>query len=209
MSFFLKVLVVGDVATGKTSLVNRLVSNVYNEGYKATIGCEFGFKVAEIEGETVRVQLWDLAGQDRLGGISKLYCRDAHGALVVCDVTNTETIAKTTKWKAQVSEYARCSDGSEIPMVLCMNKADLLGEGPAQERLNRQGKEGDFTQVFLTSAKTAVNVEKAFESLVKAVMQKRTELPPTVVDGRSQNPGGGLKLARQAVDSKGTKKKCC
>ena len=209
MSFFLKVLVVGDVATGKTSLVNRLVSNVYNEAYKATVGCEFGFKVVEIGGETVRVQLWDLAGQDRLGGISRLYCRDAHGALVVCDVTKNETIAKTAKWKAQVDEYARCSDGSGIPMVLCLNKADLLEEAAAQEKQDTLGSETGFVQVFLTSAKTAMNAEQAFESLVKAIMQKRAELPPTVVEGRSQNPGGGLRLARQAVDNKSPKRNCC
>lgn len=209
MSFFLKVLVVGETSTGKTSLVNRLVSNTYNEQYKATVGCEFGFKVMESGGETVRVQLWDLAGQDRLGGISRLYCRDAHGALVVCDVTKPETIAKVAKWKEQVDEYAHCSDGSGIPMVLCMNKADLVKEATGQEILDRQGKEVQVAQAFLTSAKTTMNVEEAFESLVKAIMKKRAELPPSVIEGRSQNPGGGLKLARQAIDSKSTKRGCC
>lgn len=208
-SFFLKVLVVGDVATGKTSLVNRLVSNVYNEGYKATVGCEFGFKVLDLEGETVRVQLWDLAGQDRLGGISRLYCRDAHGALVVCDVSKTETIGKTAKWKAQVDEYARCSDGSEIPMVLCMNKEDLLEKNVAQERLNQHTNSEGFVETFLTSAKTNFQVEEAFASLVKAIMRKRAELPHSEVDGRTRNPGGGLKIARLAVDTKGTQRKCC
>ena len=93
MSFH-KILVIGDVAVGKTSLVNRVVYNSFSEKYKATIGCEFGLKMMTIDGEDVRIQLWDLAGQDRLGGISRLYCRDAHGALVVTDITREDTLEK-------------------------------------------------------------------------------------------------------------------
>lgn len=95
MSFF-KVLVIGDVGVGKTSMVNRIVYNTFTEKYKATIGCEFGLKIIEINGEPVRVQLWDLAGQDRLGGISRLYCRDANGALVVTDATREGTLEQAS-----------------------------------------------------------------------------------------------------------------
>jgi GTPase Era involved in 16S rRNA processing len=90
-----------------------------------------------------------------------------------------------------------------------MNKADLVKETTGQEILDRQGKEVDVVQAFMTSAKTPMNVEEAFECLVRAIMKKRAELPPSVIEGRSQNPGGGLKLARQAIDSKSNKKGCC
>lgn len=209
MSFF-KVLVIGDVATGKTSLVNRLVNNNYSETYKATIGCEFGFKVIEVDGESIRVQLWDLAGQDRLGGISRLYCRDAHGALVVSDVTKPETIAKTAKWKSQVDEYVRAPDGTSIPMVLCLNKYDLVSEDsvPA-DRLEQCKNEHGFIQGFFTSAKSGLNADDAFQYLVRAILKRNADRPPSAVEGKSQTPGGGLKLARQGVDTKAKKGKCC
>lgn len=122
---FLKILVIGDVSTGKTSLVNRIVYNSFSEKYKATIGCEFGLKIMEINGESIRVQLWDLAGQDRLGGISRLYCRDANGALVVSDVTREDTIEKAALWKSSVDDNVRQLDNTPIPMVLCLNKYDI------------------------------------------------------------------------------------
>ena len=91
---FYKILVIGDVAVGKTALVNRIVYNSFSEKYKATLGCEFGIKMMNVDGKDVRIQLWDLAGQDRLGGISRLYCRDASGAIVVADITREDTLEK-------------------------------------------------------------------------------------------------------------------
>ena len=97
-----KILVIGDQATGKTSMVNRFVNKTFDPVHRATIACDFSLKIVQINGRPLRIQLWDIAGnpsflpkgQDRLQGITKLFCRGAAGGLVVSDVTRKETLEK-------------------------------------------------------------------------------------------------------------------
>ena len=94
-----KILVVGDVYSGKTALVEQFVHHRFDPTYRSTVACEFALKILTIDGHAIRLQLWDLAGQDRLGGISKLFCRDAHAVIIVSDLTNKATLANTVTWK--------------------------------------------------------------------------------------------------------------
>ena len=88
-----KILVIGSSGVGKTSLAQRIVNDSFDEVYKATISWEFGTKVLEVGGKPINVQLWDLAGFDRLvTTMTKVYWRDALGALAVCDLTEPESL---------------------------------------------------------------------------------------------------------------------
>lgn len=85
----IKILVIGNSYSGKTSLVQRFVSNKFDTNYKATVACDFSLKILKIEDNEIRLQVWDLVGQDSRGvGINKIFCRGASGALVVSDITN-------------------------------------------------------------------------------------------------------------------------
>jgi small GTP-binding protein len=170
MSFF-KVLVIGDVSAGKTALVHRLVNDSFSDKYKATLGCEFGLKTIEIGKRHVRVQLWDLAGQDRLGGINRLYCRDANGAVVVSDITNERSIERALNWKGQIDEHVRMRDGSRIPMVLCLTKCDLVTSTSTAD-LSSTVNRCEFTAGFFTSAKSGLNVELALQTLVEEMLSR-------------------------------------
>jgi small GTP-binding protein len=201
---FHKILVIGDVAVGKTSLVNRVVYNSFSEKYKATIGCEFGIKIMKIDGEEVRIQLWDLAGQDRLGGISRLYCRDAHGALVVTDITREDTLEKAIGWKSIVDEQTASNTGEPIPMILCVNKYDLADSSVQinEEKLEQFAKEKNFHSAFFTSAKTGMNSEIAVETLVRQVLKKIAPNTKTL----EENLASG---ASKIIQAKHVKKKSC
>ena len=81
-----KVLILGDSGTGKTALVRRSVHDFFTEGYRSTIGVDFSLKVLRwSEDLEIRLQMWDLAGQDRFNHLSRLYFNKASGALLVCD----------------------------------------------------------------------------------------------------------------------------
>ena len=205
MSFY-KVLVIGDVGVGKTSMVNRIVYNTFSEKYKATIGCEFGLKIIEINGDSVRIQLWDLAGQDRLGGISRLYCRDANGAIVVNDVTREGSLKQACLWKNSVDENVCMSDGSPIPMVLCANKADMLPpeSSVTKESINAFAIENKFVAGFLTSSKTGDNTNDALLRLVEKIILKTKATPDGTEDSIKKNAARKLEPS-QARDKKG----CC
>ena len=87
----LKIIVIGNSGTGKTSFVNRWTKNIFSDTYKATIVSEFGFKIFEADGKLYRIQLWDLAGQDKNAMVTKIFAKDSHGCIVMADATNLHT----------------------------------------------------------------------------------------------------------------------
>ena len=87
----LKIIVIGTSGTGKTSFVNKWTKNIFSDSYKATIVSEYGFKIYEHNGKFYRIQLWDLAGQDKNAMVTKIFAKDAHGCVVMSDATNSQT----------------------------------------------------------------------------------------------------------------------
>ena len=69
----------------------KWTKNIFSDTYKATIVSEFGFKIFEHEGKLYRIQLWDLAGQDKNAMVTKIFAKDAHGCVVMSDATNSQT----------------------------------------------------------------------------------------------------------------------
>ena len=86
-----KIIVIGTSDTDKTGFVNRWTKNIYGDTYKATIVSEFGFKIFEDNGKLYRIQLWDLAGQDKNAMITKIFAKDAHGCVIMTDATNRKS----------------------------------------------------------------------------------------------------------------------
>ena len=101
----IKLLVVGNTNAGKTQFINRFANNKFDDEYRTTIACDFSIKLLEIDGNELRLQIWDLQGQDRaIGGINKLFCKGASGALVVADITDVASIENTANWKNKMNE---------------------------------------------------------------------------------------------------------
>ena len=87
-----KIIVIGTSGTGKTSFVNKWTKNIFQEEYKATIVSEFGFKVFEYDKKLYRIQLWDLAGQDKNSTVTKIFAKDSNGCVILSDATKSETL---------------------------------------------------------------------------------------------------------------------
>lgn len=175
MSFF-KVLLIGDSATGKTSLAHRLVQNSFAETYRATLGCEFSLKIVEVAGVPLRVQLWDIAGQDRVAALNRIYCRDAAGALVVCDLTRPGSLERVADWRRSVEEQ---SPG--LPMILCCNKLDLMRGAwtDLRTRCETLSEQLGFKHCCFVSAKTGDGAGEALSCLVAEIWSgKERNSPP-------------------------------
>merc|ERR1719420_1766205 len=98
--YLYKVLVVGDIGTGKTSIIKRFVHNIFSMHYKSTIGVDFALKVINWDANTVvRLQPWDIAGQERFGNMTRVYYKEAVGAFLVFDVTRADSFSAVEKWK--------------------------------------------------------------------------------------------------------------
>ncbi|KFO78378.1 Ras-related protein Rab-7L1 [Cuculus canorus] len=118
-----KVLVVGDATVGKTSLVQRYANDSFNRHYKSTVGVDFALKVVQwSESETVRLQLWDIAGQERFTSMTRLYYREASACIIMFDVTNISTFSNSQKWKQDLDSKLMLPDGNPVPCLLLANK---------------------------------------------------------------------------------------
>jgi small GTP-binding protein len=88
----LKILIIGDSGTGKTSFGEKWTKDIFSEFYKPTIVSEFSQKIYEHKGIIYKIHLWDLAGQDKNTCITKIFSKNSHGCIIVCDITNKESI---------------------------------------------------------------------------------------------------------------------
>ncbi|KAG8231270.1 hypothetical protein J437_LFUL011124 [Ladona fulva] len=124
-----KAIFLGDVAVGKTCLVNRFCHHVFDSNYKATIGVDFEVECFDILDVPFNLQIWDTAGQERFKCIASSYYRGAHVIVVVFDLTSLMTLMHCQKW---LEEALSVNSGSPR-MFLVGTKKDLLSEAAYAE----------------------------------------------------------------------------
>jgi small GTP-binding protein len=175
----MKLLLLGSLAVGKTSLIIRFVQKKFPRSVKPTVGADFLVKEFNIEtGDgrqaTVICQIWDLAGY-RHGltkGIAQRYYKGADGAFLCYDLTRTATFEDIRTWKQDLEEVV-----PGVVSVLIGNKNDLIEERAVEESQGRSlAKEIGTVDFFETSAKTGYGVEKAFQNMAFNVWKKKMEL---------------------------------
>ncbi|XP_013070649.1 ras-related protein Rab-32-like isoform X2 [Biomphalaria glabrata] len=170
-----KILVIGELGTGKTSIIKRYVHQFFSQHYRATIGVDFALKVLNWDADTlIRLQLWDIAGQERFGNMTRVYYKEAVGAFVVFDVTRASTFEAVTKWKSDLDNKVQLSDGSPVPCVLLGNKCDQAKEGLVNNasQMDEFCKEKGFIGWYETSARENINIDEAARFLVTKILEK-------------------------------------
>jgi small GTP-binding protein len=164
-----KVVVVGDAAVGKTSLIVRYVKGVFNPGYIITLGVNFFTQDVTLEEKTLRFIIWDTAGQERFGPVRKKYYLGARAAVLVFDLTNLQSFEHIDFWIKEVE-----STSGEIPMILVGNKADLK---PVVKRDAIQEFALHHNLTFVeTSAKTGMNSIRPFFLLAPMVLNELEDI---------------------------------
>ena len=175
----LKIIVVGNSGTGKTSFVNKWIKNTFDENYKATIVSEFSYKIFDYKDKSYKIQLWDLAGMDQNICITKIFSKDSHGCIVLSDITDPKTLDISIKWKNSVDETVRFLDGSNIPSILIRNKVDLLeneDNNDDEEQMKEFCEKNNFLRYYKTSAKTGINIDEAMNFLISTIIDKMESL---------------------------------
>ena len=175
----LKIIVVGNSGTGKTSFVNKWIKGTFDENYKATIVSEFSYKIFDYKDKSYKIQLWDLAGMDQNICITKIFSKDSHGCIVLSDINDKSTLDISVKWKNTVDETARFLDGTNIPSILIRNKIDLLeneDNNDDEEQMKEFCEKNKFLRCFKTSAKTGTNIDEAMNFLISTIIDKMDAL---------------------------------
>ena len=171
----IKIVVLGSSGTGKTSFCNLWINNTFSEEYKATVMSEFSFKMYNYKGNYYKVQVWDLAGQDKNIYTSKVFTKGAHGCLILYDTQDKKSFENTIKWKKTVDDNTTFIDGTPLPIVLVQNKIDLVEaealEGD-EEELKKFVDENKFLTFTRTSCKNNQNVNETMDFLLANIIDR-------------------------------------
>ncbi|XP_003741617.1 ras-related protein Rab-23 [Galendromus occidentalis] len=162
-----KLVVVGNGAVGKSSLIQRFCRGVFSQNYKQTIGVDFLERVLEIgNGRCVRLMVWDTAGQEEFDALTRAYYRGAHGAILAFSSTDLQSFEAVDSWRSKVE--AECGS---LPMVLVQNKMDLADQALVSPEMAENAARRHRLRLYRTSAKQDFNVDEAFRYLAEKCME--------------------------------------
>ena len=165
----LKLIVVGNQGTGKTSILNRFVSETFDENYQATIGLDFHSKNITIHDQDVRLIIYDTAGQEKFRSLIPMYIREAQIILFIYDISDKESFDSIPKWIQQVNDVIN----KEVVFALIGNKLDLESNRKVTFEEGKKLAEKNNYVFQEVSAKTGGNFEKLFEvQIYEAVYNK-------------------------------------
>ncbi|KAL7302074.1 ras-related protein Rab-32B-like [Trichogramma pretiosum] len=194
----LKALVIGDYGVGKTAIVRRYTEGKFSSNYKITIGADFAFKSIDWDHQTkVNLQLWDIAGHERFGYMTRVYYKQAAAAALVFDVNRVDTFKSLKKWLLDLREKVQQPDGSNIPVILLANKSDIQQAAVTTDQIVKFCKENEIDQYFLCSAKENTNIEEALHFMVAEVLNSKFK----------QEVRESITLRNGPI--RGTKQACC
>ncbi|ODV87597.1 hypothetical protein CANARDRAFT_21543 [[Candida] arabinofermentans NRRL YB-2248] len=209
--YLFKIVLIGDSSVGKTNLLSRFTRDEFSAETRATIGVEFATRTIDIDGKRVKSQIWDTAGQERYRAITAAYYRGALGALVVYDISNSDSYESVSRWLRELKVHA----DANIVIAMVGNKSDLdhLRAVPTDEAKNFAAENNLlFTEA---SALNAENVELTFNQLIKNIyeMVSKRKFDMDGMDasqgGKNLNSGQTITLTPAPKDQKISKNSNC
>ena len=164
-----KILLLGDASVGKTSFTKRYCYNIFNPSERLTIGVDFHVKTIELNNKTIKLQIWDVGGEERFRFLLPTYCLGANAAFLLYDTTRPATLDNIPEWTSIVRQK-----GGKIPIMLVGSKIDLE---KTQREVPRElgiqiAEKNDLSSFVEISAKDNINVNKAFEVLSELTLEK-------------------------------------
>ena len=205
-----KLVLLGEAAVGKSSLVLRFVSNDFQENKEPTIGAAFLTQKCTIGERTIKYEIWDTAGQERFASLAPMYYRNAQAAIVVYDITKPASFIKARHWVKELHEQAN----RDITIALVGNKLDLVEDDSAEdgETLRKVSVEEGQSLAdeegllfFEASAKTGNNVNEVFVGIGSKIPSV------TVTGGEAQEGSNGrrIDLTANTDNANAPRSTCC
>jgi len=194
-----KLVLLGESAVGKSSIVLRFVKDQFDSYRESTIGAAFLTQTISLdENTTVKFEIWDTAGQERYKSLAPMYYRNANCAVVVYDITQASSLDKAKAWVKELQRQAN----ENIIIALAGNKLDLVTEQPDKRAITTVDAEAYAKEsgllFFETSAKTAENVRELFTAIARKLPFDQGPRNP-----RSGPRGQGVKLGPETVAPQG------
>lgn len=172
-----KLLLLGDMAVGKTSLMMRLTDDEFNLNIIGTAGIDLKKKILNIEGEDVKVLIYDTAGHERFRLIAKSQYKGSNGIVLIYDITDRKTFDNVSKWMEDIKENI----DNKVEVMLVGNKIDKTNDRLVKSEEGQALGEKFGVSFFETSAKTGEGVNSAFLNIVKNIYHKIKDVPKVEV----------------------------
>ena len=168
--YYFKILFLGSIGVGKTSIINRYIKDIFKNEQKSTIGIDYKTKTVIYNSKKIKLKIFDTSGQERFRTLTKNYYQNAHGIILVFDLKRVETFDELTYWMDEINKNC---DKDKIGMILIGNKkdGDLNEIKIKNEQINQIAKLYNFSYIE-TSAVTNQNIKECFDLMVKILYEK-------------------------------------
>ena len=191
----------GDTTVGKTSIVLRFSDDKFDENQFATIGIDFKTKYIKVRDASVKVLIWDTAGQEKFRNIAKQYYKGANGVLLIYDICNRKSFERVEFWMNELKENNQIES---LYTILVANKIDLENKRVVTREEGEKYAEDNNISYFEVSAKTGEGIVDLFNNITKGTIDK--------IFAANQDNSEDKKHIFEYLDNKNfskKQKKCC
>ena len=163
-----KVVIAGDEGVGKTSLIRRYCTGTFGEPRIITTGVDFQIKIVQVNGNSIKLSIWDIAGQEKFGAFRDTFYRGAKAVALVYDLANLTTLDNLPRWHSGVAQVC-----PKARFVVVGNKLDL-GRRVMRDQVEEWAR--SMSSPYLeTSALTNAGVDSLFLALAELAAQKQSK----------------------------------
>ena len=181
--FTFKIMLLGDNAAGKQEIAQKYCYNVFNPSERLTIGVAFHVKTIDLDGRRIKIQLWDIGGEERFRFLMPTYCLGANGAMLLYDVTNSKSLDRLAEYINLIREKA-----GTIPIILIGSKLHLNTK--KREISREQGisiaeyhQLPAFTEI---SSQNGQDIDQIFQNLAEIIIRRYTSKKLFVIPERKE-----------------------
>ena len=204
-----KLILIGDVAVGKTSIINSILGQKFNDEYEPSIGVDFFSKTIKYKGKSIKLQIWDSAGQEKFKSLIPNYIRGASLFILVYDITNKSSFNNLNSWIEFINNYESTN------IIICGNKIDLKDKREVSYEEGEKFSEEKKMDFFEISAKEETNLlNMLFSSVaslpffstlnneIKSKEELINDLEKENIDNLNNNEDETLGIGNEAKDKK-------
>ena len=203
--YIFKLILIGNNGVGKSCILQRYLKHTFEESYKCTIGVDFLMKSVIINGQTVKLQLWDTAGQEKYKSMVSSYYRGANVALIVFDITSHATFDALPVW---IENFYK-NGPEQKNIILIGNKKDLEEDRQVTQEEAQMFSETNNMIYFETSAKDGDNIDYVFNYAAEKLLEFYSGNNELILK-RQMTPNNEEQVNNfQEIRIEEKKKKCC
>ena len=174
-----KIVLLGPIAVGKTSIINRFCSGDFIAKTKSTVGAGFYSKLLTIDDTVVTLMIWDTAGDERFKAVTPSLLHGANGYVLVYDLTSPQSFQLLHSYLEMIRQNTDTASG--IPILVMGNKKDVNENMVSKDEVANWMKENGLELFEEVSAKTGENIDVGFNKLVSYLLKVKIDAVPKTI----------------------------